>query len=215
MRIKICGITDSATASAIANLGGDTLGFVCVPQSPRYVSSLRIAEIINSIPEEISTVGVFVNTPIAEIIEIVAKTGLTAIQLHGEETPETCVKLREILPNREIIKAFRVKNRESLANIADYYPMVDTLLLDAYQPNVYGGTGKTLNWQELADFRPPRPWLLAGGLNHDNVIEAINLTNCDGIDVSSGLELTPGQKDLTKVTDLFQVLESIKNKLVC
>lgn len=209
MRIKICGITDSATASTIANLGGDTLGFVCVPQSSRYVSILTIAEIINSIPEEISTVGVFVNTPIAEIIQIVAKTGLTAIQLHGEETLETCVKLREILPNREIIKAFRVKNRESLANIADYYPMVDTLLLDAYQPNVYGGTGKTLNWQELADFRPPRPWLLAGGLNADNVIEAINLTNCDGIDVSSGLELTPGQKDIAKVTQLFQALDKL------
>lgn len=209
MRIKICGITDSATAQAIAKEGADTLGFICVPQSPRYVPPSTISTIIQAIPEEISTVGVFVNTPVEEIITIVATTGLTGIQLHGEEKPTTCAKLREILPNIEIIKAFRVKNIESLEQIESYYPVVDTLLLDAYHPDSYGGTGKQLNWDQLINFRPPRPWLLAGGITPDNVITALNKVKCDGIDVSSGVETAPGQKDITKVSNLFQTLYTI------
>jgi phosphoribosylanthranilate isomerase len=206
MRIKICGITDSTTAQAIALKGADTLGFICVAQSPRYVTPTTITTIIQALPEEISTIGVFVNASPEDIATIVTTTGLTGIQLHGEETPETCAKLRELLPNREIIKVFRVRDLQSLEPIESYYPVVDTILLDTYHPDSYGGTGKQLNWHELSNFRPPRPWLLAGGITPDNVITALHQVNCDGIDISSGVEIAPGQKDLAKVSQLFQAL---------
>ncbi len=215
MRFKICGLTDTFTAQKIVTMGADTLGFICVPESPRYVSPEKIAEIIANIPKNVSKVGVFVNSSIPEIVDLVEITGLTSVQLHGEETPQFCSDLREYLPHIEIIKAFRVQNAQFLSSIEEYYPVVDTLLLDAYQPNIYGGTGKQLNWQELTTFRPSVPWLLAGGINPDNVLNALNLVNCDGIDVSSGVESAPGKKDLDKVNQLFGALETIKNELCC
>ena len=213
MRIKICGITDVLTAQAIAQMGVDTLGFICVPQSPRYVSTSTIKEIVAAIPAEISTVGVFVNASVPEIKDIVDKTGLSGIQLHGDEKPEICAQLHDLLPNIEIIKAWRLKDPENLKQLEDYYSVVDTLLLDAYQADAYGGTGVTLNWDDLTSFRPPRPWLLAGGITPDNVLTALNTVSCDGVDVSSGVEIAPGKKDLEQVNKLLQVLEQIDSQL--
>lgn len=213
MRIKICGITSLRQSLAIANLGADTLGFICVQKSPRYVTNEIIKNIIQQLPNEISKVGIFVNEDINKIIKTVEETGLTAIQLHGEENPAICFQLGEFLPDIEIIKAFRYQNLESLALLKDYIPVIDTILLDAYQEGVYGGTGKTLNWLQLNNFRPSRPWLLAGGINPDNVLNALEMVKCDGIDVSSGVEISPGNKDLEKVRQLFQQLNTLKDKL--
>lgn len=210
MRLKICGITNLIQAEAIASLGVDTLGFICVKDSPRYINPEEIKAITSQLPSETSKVGVFVNQSVEEIVNITKEGGLTAIQLHGDETPSFCAKLREFLPDREIIKVFRYQNSDSLANLDDYLSLVDTILLDTYQKEVYGGTGKTFNWSELADFRPSRPWLLAGGLNPENVILALNTLKCDGIDLSSGVESNPGEKDLNKIKQLLQHLNSIK-----
>jgi phosphoribosylanthranilate isomerase len=209
MRVKICGITDLEQGLAIANLGADTLGFICVEKSPRYVNNEIIKNIIQQLPKEISKIGVFVNENIDNVIKIVQETGLTGIQLHGEESPAICAQLREFLSDIEIIKAFRCQNSESLTLLNSYIPVIDTILLDAYQQGVYGGTGKTLNWLQLADFRPSRPWLLAGGINTDNVLTALETVECDGIDVSSGVEISPRNKDLEKVRLLFQKLNTL------
>jgi phosphoribosylanthranilate isomerase len=206
MRLKICGITQVQQAIAIVNLGVDTIGFICVKQTPRYIEPDKIKRIIEKLPPEILTVGVFVNEKIETIIEIVNHTGLTSIQLHGEETPVDCQQLRETLPNIEIIKAFRYQNQESLACLENYLPVIDTILLDAYQAGSYGGTGKQLKWEDLSDFRPSRPWLLAGGLKPDNVLQAINTVPCDGLDLSSGVEISPGNKDLDKIQKLCEIL---------
>ncbi len=206
MRVKICGITDLEQGLAIANLGADTLGFICVEKSPRYVNNEIIKNIIQQLPKEISKIGVFVNENIDNVIKTVQETGLTGIQLHGEESPAICAQLREFLSDIEIIKAFRCQNSESLTLLNSYIPVINTILLDAYQQGVYGGTGKTLNWLQLADFRPSRPWLLAGGINTDNVLTALETVECDGIDVSSGVEISPKNKDLEKVRLLFQKL---------
>ncbi|WP_017295532.1 phosphoribosylanthranilate isomerase [Geminocystis herdmanii] len=211
MRIKICGITDLQQAISIESLGVDTLGFICVKKSPRYIQEEEIKKIIKVLSSPISKVGVFVNEEIDNIIKIVKNTGLTAVQLHGDETPNFCSQLRELLPDREIIKAFRYQNADSLSLLLEYSPFIDTILLDTFQQGIYGGTGKTLDWQQLDNFRPSRPWLLAGGLTPDNVMLALQTLQCDGIDLSSGVEISAGNKDLEKIKLLLNNLNQVKN----
>ncbi len=207
MRIKICGITRSDQGTRIAQLGATALGFICVERSPRYVTPEQIYEICQQLPASIDKIGVFANSKSPQIDRIVAMTGLTGVQLHGNETPEFCRQLRQILPpNIELIKAFRVKTANSLDIIEAYFNYIDTILLDAYDPQLLGGTGKTLCWQDLQQFRPNLPWILAGGLTPDNVAEAISQLQCNGIDLSSGVERSPGNKDLARVEGLFKQL---------
>lgn len=211
MRVKICGITKVEQGIAIARLGAQSLGFICVPASPRYVSPETIRLIVEQLPENVDRIGVFANSTIDNICQVVAESNLTGVQLHGDETAEYCDRLREFLPKIEMIKALRVKTSETLNTAAVYATHVDTLLLDAYHPEQLGGTGKTLDWQMLAEFRPSCPWLLAGGLRPDNVLSAIaslSDKNFSGVDLSSGVEIAPGDKDLTKVAKLFEQLKT-------
>ncbi|PSO48811.1 MAG: phosphoribosylanthranilate isomerase [Cyanobacteria bacterium SW_9_44_58] len=206
MRVKICGITQLDQANAIAELGATALGFICVEKSQRYLAPERIAGITQSLNTDISCIGVFANTELSEIIAIVKQANLTRIQLHGQESPAFCQKLRSRLPQLEVIKAIAVKNADSLTQTECYAPWVDTFLLDAYDPKQLGGTGKSFNWEYLQDFAPPRPWFLAGGLTPNNVPQALVTAKPDGIDLSSGVERSPGDKDLNLVRELFQVL---------
>lgn len=209
MRVKICGITKPQQGKAIATLGATALGFICVPDSPRYVRPEQILAVVEHLPENIDRIGVFANTSRDEICQTVAAAELTGVQLHGDESPEFCHALRSFLPNVEIIKALRVRSSQALAQIDVYTDSVDTLLLDAYHPQQLGGTGKTLDWVTLRQFQPTSPWLLAGGLTPDNVLEALNYVHPNGIDLSSGVERAPGDKDLTKVAQLFEQLKTI------
>ena len=209
MRVKICGITQIKQGQEIAALGATSLGFICVEQSPRYVTPAKIRATADNLPKEIDKVGVFANHSLAEITQVVEQAHLTAVQLHGQESPEFCLQLRQaISPDMELIKAFRIKSAQSLESTAAYVDCVDTLLLDAYHPQMLGGTGKTINWQDLAEFKPDIPWMLAGGLTPDNIKEALARLQPDGIDLSSGVERSPGDKDLAKVAQLFQVINN-------
>jgi phosphoribosylanthranilate isomerase len=209
MRVKICGITQPQQSIAIASLGATALGFICVPTSPRYVTIEQIQAAIAKIPDKIDRIGVFANSNISEITQIVIASNLTGVQLHGDESPEFCHKLRQSLPHIEIIKALRVRNLEHLQTTANYIEYIDTLLLDAYHPQQLGGTGQTLDWQVLQAFSSIRPWFLAGGLTPDNILTAVNQIHPSGIDLSSGVELSPGDKDLDKVGLLFERLNSV------
>ncbi|MEH2061887.1 MAG: phosphoribosylanthranilate isomerase [Nostoc sp.] len=208
MRVKICGITQPQQSIAIASLGATALGFICVPNSNRYITALQIRAAVAELPANIDTIGVFANASIPEICQIVADSGLTGVQLHGDESPDFCYQLRQALPNVEIIRALRIRSLEYLATADDYTKYVDTLLLDAYHPQQLGGTGKTLDWTMLEQFSPSCPWFLAGGLTADNIVEALNQVNPSGIDLSSGVERSPGDKDLDKVAKLFEKLGS-------
>ena len=213
MRVKICGITKVEQGMAIARLGAQALGFICVRASPRYVSPETIRLIVEQLPTNVDRIGVFANTTIQNICQVVAESNLSGVQLHGDETAEYCDRLREFLPGIEIIKALRVKSPETLATAAIYAVCVDTLLLDAYHRDQLGGTGLTIDWMMLAEFKPPCPWLLAGGLTADNILNAIDSTrgnNFSGVDLSSGVEIAPGDKDLTKVAQLFDRLKAVK-----
>jgi phosphoribosylanthranilate isomerase len=212
LRVKICGITRPDQGQAIAHLGASALGFICVPQSPRYVTLAQIqailAELRRSPVTALVTVGVFADAAWNELESVVAQTSLGAIQLHGQESPAFCQQVRSRFPEVELIKALRIRTVEDLAIADRYAQVVDTLLLDAYDPQRLGGTGKTLDWEQLRQFRPACPWLLAGGLTPDNVPLALEQLQPNGIDLSSGVERSPGDKDLTKVAKLFEVLKS-------
>jgi phosphoribosylanthranilate isomerase len=207
MRIKICGICQPDQGVAIAELGIKTLGFICVPSSPRYVTAEKARQILAKLPLDIQTIGVFADASLETIEQVVLETGFTGIQLHGNESPEFCRAVKQALPNREIIKALRIQSAESLQKAIAYYPVIDTLLLDAYHPQQLGGTGQTLPWNDLKNFQPPCPWLLAGGLNPDNILTALGSLHPDGIDLSSGVERSPGNKDLNKVSQLLKTLK--------
>ena len=222
LRVKICGITSPEQGIAIAALGAQSIGFICVKKSPRYVTPEQIRAIASVLPNEVDRVGVFMNTSVASIVEIVKKSGLTSVQLHGDESVEFCSELRSVLREQmrdssiELIKAFRIESAVGLVKTHPYSAVVDWLLLDAYHPTMGGGTGLTLDWSTLGDFKPTVPWLLAGGLNADNVREALQTIGPmngrtigpQGIDLSSGVERSPGDKDLGKVARLF---ENLKN----
>ncbi len=209
LRVKICGITQADQGIAIAQLGATTLGFIAVPASPRFIppDPLRslTQDLIAASPKT-QRVGVFANADLETIAEFQTAGQLTGIQLHGDETLEDCRRVRDRLPEVEIIKAIRVKDSTSLDRALAYVPVVDALLLDAYRPGVLGGTGATLDWETLTAFNPACPWLLAGGLRPDNIRQALERITPDGIDLSSGVERSPGDKDLAKVTQLFQNL---------
>ncbi|MDV2991303.1 MAG: N-(5'-phosphoribosyl)anthranilate isomerase [Chroococcidiopsis sp. SAG 2025] len=206
MRIKICGITKPEQGKAIASLGATALGFICVPNTPRYVNPTQIRAAIAQLPATVDRIGVFANTTLKDISQIVAATKLTGVQLHGDESPAFCHQLRSLLPDVEIVKALRVKNTEALEQAANYITYVDALLLDAYHPQQLGGTGKTLDWNALQQFQPSCPWFLSAGLTPDNILAALTQLRPHGIDLSSGVERSPGDKDLDKVARLFEQL---------
>ena len=217
MYIKICGLTKLDQAQAIAQMGANALGFICVPSSPRYINASAIGQItskltnsnLTSFSDRLDLVGVFLNASASEIYETLELGGLNAIQLHGDETPEFCYEMRSHLeqtkPYVKLIKALRVKDQAGLEQAKLFSDVVDVILLDAYDPQMAGGTGKTLDWQMLRDFRPNCPWWLAGGLSPENVAEAIALVSPDGLDVSSGVELSAGDKDLSKVKKFIAI----------
>lgn len=213
MRIKICGITTIEQGIAIAEMGATDLGFICVPSSPRYLNLTKLQLLVATLGSAANTVGVFADFSVMTIAHVVGLTELNTVQLHGNEPVEFCQKLRDALPETEIIKAWRVRDHRDLDKISVYSEVVDGLLLDAYHPDALGGTGQTLDWEQLAAFNPSIPWLLAGGLTPDNICTALNQLNPDGIDLSSGVEVSPGNKDLELVDRLFANLKSGNNTL--
>ncbi|MFO7767277.1 MAG: phosphoribosylanthranilate isomerase [Pelovirga sp.] len=200
-RIKICGITRLADAKGVVAAGADAIGFVFHPASPRYIAPERVAEIVAALPPFISTVGLFVNTPAVKIHQIMVQTGLQLVQLHGEESVTECC-----LDPYPVIKALRVRNENSLNQLDDY--PVTALLLDAWSDEQYGGSGRQFDWQLVNRAMLEKPIVLAGGLSPANVATAIQLVNPYAVDVSSGVESEPGQKDMTLVA---QFIEQVRN----
>ncbi len=208
MRIKICGLTQTDQAVAIATMGASVLGFICVKQSPRYVTPAAIHTIVQELPP-VDRFGVFANAPLDLIQQTVDIAHLNGVQLHGQESPNECQQIRLAIPQVELIKALRIRTPQDLEQVSQYAPYVDTFLLDAYHPQHLGGTGHTLDWKTLQTFHPERPWFLAGGLRPDNVTEALSMLSPDGIDLSSGVEIAPGNKDLAKVSQLIKAVRTV------
>ena len=204
VKVKICGITNLEDANAAILMGADMLGFNFYPKSPRFIEPEEAAEIISDLPAFIDTVGVFVNTSIDEIKRQIADGRLNWAQLHGDETPEFCRSL-ESLSHIKTMKAIRVKDASSIALAETYF--TDAVLLDAFDPKRYGGTGISFNWNIIGNMN--KRVFLAGGINPDNVRKAIDL-GVYGIDVCSGIESSPGKKDHAKMKKLFDNINYVR-----
>ncbi|MBI2853513.1 MAG: phosphoribosylanthranilate isomerase [Chloroflexi bacterium] len=196
IRVKICGITNLEDALWAARCGADALGFVFAP-SPRRVTLDQVRGIVPNLPPYVTKVGVFVDQDLAFVKEAMATCPLDVAQLQGSESPEYC---RELFPR--VVKAFRVKDARSLANMANY--RVAAYLLDSYVEGRDGGTGTAFNWDLARDAGRHGPVILGGGLNKHNVWLAITMVQPYGVDVSSGVESAAGRKDPVKVRDFIQ-----------
>lgn len=198
VQIKICGITNIEDAQAAA--GADALGFIFHPASPRCVTPARAQAIIASLPPALCTVGVFVNLPAAEVLQIAEMCGLDFIQLHGSESREYCRRF----PRERLIKALSSRSEEEFAAAADY--PVRAFLVDAHDPVRFGGTGRTCDWNLASRFAARHPLVLAGGLNAENLDKAMEAVRPLAVDISSGVEVSPGKKDHDKVRAVIAVV---------
>ena len=191
-RVKICGITNIKDAVAAAEYGADALGFVFQPKSPRAITPETAKNIVSALPPFITTIGVFVNESKLEIERIIRYVGLNIVQLHGNEPPDACQL------NRKVIKAIRVKDLTDLEPLKRYN--VSAFLLDTYSPHTMGGTGQIFNWDIAVEAKKFGRIILAGGLNHENIEEAIKWVRPYGIDVATGVESNKkGEKDHKKL----------------
>lgn len=200
-RIKICGITNEEDAAAALLAGADALGFVFYRKSPRWIDPAVAGRIISSLPPFVAAVGVFVNEEVKVVRDLMDGCGLALAQLHGDETAAYCLELA-----RPAVKALRIKDRGSFLALAEFQGRagIRGFLLDAYAEDAYGGTGRTVDWALAAEAARSASVLLAGGLTPENVAEAIRAVRPYGVDVSSGVESTPGKKDAEKVRRFIQ-----------
>lgn len=197
-RVKICGITNQDDALCAAETGAHALGFVFYSKSPRNIKLRIAAKICQALPPFISKVGVFVNESEATIQKIVRECGLSAIQLHGDESPAFCQKFD--LP---VIKAFQIRSIKDMAQLSKY--QVNGHLLDTYSEKMRGGTGAVFDWNlAVKAKRFGRRIILSGGLTPQNVVQAIRKVQPFAMDVSSGVEKSPGKKDPAKIKSFLR-----------
>lgn len=210
VQVKICGTTNLADARYCAAAGADYLGFVLHGPSPRYVDPALAKEIIEWI-EGPRPVGVFVNTDVDEVNQIAADVGFDLIQLHGDESADQCRAI-----DKPVIKAIRVKATDTADSLADllagYESSVSSFLLDTHVDGKAGGTGETFPWEIAASIARDYPVFLAGGLNPDNVGEAVKTVRPVAVDVASGLEEASGRKSFEAIDRFFAALPSVQPK---
>ena len=199
IKIKICGITNKRDAIAAAGLRPDMMGFVFYNGSKRYVEPKIVRDIANELPPFIAKVGVFVDLDKNKVLEIAEECSLDILQFHGDEAPDYCAGFEN---SYKVIKAFRTKDGRSRKGIHDYN--ADLYMLDAYSSKEKGGTGESFDWKIIESFEFLRPVILSGGLTPDNVRDAIERFSPYGVDVSSGVETSPGKKDTTLMSKFVE-----------
>ena len=192
VKVKICGMTNLSDVKVAVDRGVDAVGFIFYKKSPRSVTMQEVREIILELPPFVDSVGVFVNETAEQINKIAEHCKLDRVQLHGDESPAFCKKIR-----RRVIKAIRIKDIQSLKKLSDY--PVSSFLLDTFSEDQYGGTGKVFDWNLAYPAKKYGPIILAGGLTPINVHQAIQSIQPYGVDVCSGVESQPGIKDHNKM----------------
>lgn len=206
-KVKICGLTSLEDARFVSGALAHYMGFIFYEESPRFVSPAEAGAIINWI-EGPECVGVFVNQPLDDINMIARQTGIDMVQLHGDESPEYCE-----LVDKPVIKAIRIGQRDTPDEVrqkaSPYLDTVDYLLFDTKVEGQWGGTGQTFDWSLIEEAAGGKPFFLSGGLNPDNVREACHTVRPYAIDLSSGVEHSPGVKDFDKIEALMDEMREI------
>jgi phosphoribosylanthranilate isomerase len=202
-RAKICGITRVEDVHAVVNAGCDAIGFVFYPPSPRHVTSQQAEILIQAVPAYVQAVGLFVNSHADEIQDILKTVPLDILQFHGDETPEQCQAIAQQV-RRRWYKAIQVKpDLDVVAEIQRYQDAgASAVLLDAWHPDLKGGTGHSFDWETFPKLNIPL--ILAGGLNPDNIEQAILTTQAYAVDVSGGVESAKGIKDQQLIERFMQ-----------
>jgi phosphoribosylanthranilate isomerase len=203
VKVKICGLTNYQDAAAAMDMGADILGFNFYPESPRFVTPEKATEIIKKLPAFVDIAGVFVNDSFDKIRETVSQCQLDWVQLHGDESPEFCQVFLSL--NVKTMKALRVRDQADIDRANSFF--TDAILLDAFHPEKYGGTGLTFDWNIIGHIG--KRVFLAGGINPDNAAAAVEL-GVYGIDVCSGIESEPGKKDHKKMKKLFDNIRHLR-----
>jgi len=207
--LKICGLRHSSQAAAIAALGVDAIGVIAVPGSPRFLDLEQRPALFAAVKganRDCRGVVVVADPATDALDTLQAAHGHDVVQLHGDESPERCAQLRALLPDLALWKALRIRSEADLAQVELYDGVVDAVLLDAWVPGVLGGTGHRIPLDWLERFTPPMPWWLAGGIDAGSAAEALARLSPTGLDASSALEHSPGDKDLTRVRQLVAVV---------
>lgn len=200
-KVKVCGITNDDDMMKAAVHGAWAVGFIFVKASPRYVSPSRVRKMLEKLPPFVTPVGVFANQSERAVKDILKFTRISTVQFHGEEPPKYCKRFTEC----KIIKAFRVRDIFDFSQVSRY--KVDAYLFDTYQENVLGGSGQTFNWDLLKGQKFERPVILSGGLQGENVLQAIETLQPYAVDVCSGIEKEPGQKDPRKLRTFLDLVK--------
>ncbi|BBB23328.1 phosphoribosylanthranilate isomerase [Abyssogena phaseoliformis symbiont OG214] len=198
MKIKVCGFTNADNANQAAMLGIDAIGLVFYDKSPRCVDIGTAIDIVSGLPPFVSRVGLFVNADAHFINEVLCEVPLDTLQFHGDEPAHQCAQYA--MP---FIKALRVNAQTNITKMSDEYHQASGLLLDAFNKDIYGGTGEYFDWH-LAKVDINLPIILAGGLNSNTVADAINQVHPYAVDVSSGVESENGIKDINKIKKFIQ-----------
>ncbi|WP_439133626.1 phosphoribosylanthranilate isomerase [Pseudomaricurvus sp.] len=193
VRVKICGITSTADAEAAVSAGADAIGLVFYRKSPRAVTVEQAAEIAREVGPFVTVVGLFVNAETEFVTDVLNHVPLHVLQFHGDESEEYCQQFQ-----RPYLKALRMKDDLDVPKAMAKFTSAVGVLLDAYRPGVPGGTGETFDWQRVPT-QSSMPVVLAGGLNPENVATAVESTQVYGVDVSGGVEASPGKKDTEKM----------------
>jgi phosphoribosylanthranilate isomerase len=203
VKVKVCGMTRAVDAALACELGASAVGFVFWSKSPRYVTPEQAGAITCTLPRHVSRVGVFVNPDLEEVRKTMVEAGLSAVQLHGDETVQLC----DALPY-PVVKAVSVDGPESV-EAALGWPDRVTVLLDVHDPVHRGGTGRVVNWDLAATVASRRRVFLAGGLTPTNVGAAVVRVCPYGVDLSSGVEAAPGVKDPELLRELFAAVDNL------
>ena len=210
--IKICGLTSEEQALQVAKLGAHAIGIISVEESPRYISAeikKKIFKTLERLYPNIERVSVVQNCPIDLIIQnFLGKPSETIIQLHGDEDIDYCKEIRAKIPNIGLWKAFRIKTEKDIDKIKPFEDFVDAILLDSWNKDTYGGSGKKIKSTYLRNLRFSKPWWLAGGISIEWIDEILTDIKPDGLDISSSIEINPGIKSLDATKDLIYKIKN-------
>jgi phosphoribosylanthranilate isomerase len=204
-KVKICGLTRLEDAELAVESGAWAIGMVFHPDSPRRVELERAAEIATAFRRRCEVVGVFVNSPLDDVLRTLGSVPLTMLQLHGDEGPSYCAEAGR-RTGLKVMKAVRAKDVHAVRALSSYN--TDFHMIDAYVPGTYGGTGERFDWELAAAHPGDTPLVLSGGLTAENVGEALAIARPYGVDVSSGVESSPGVKDSYRMQAFFEAVSS-------